>query len=129
MSCGRPLGEGGVVEPELPRPGRTVVVHQDVGGGQQIVERGAVVGLLEVEDDAALAAHPRVEARTGADGGSRGRLDRDDVGAGLGQQQRRHRAGDAVGEVDDPDAVEDAGVVHRRVGCHHRSPCVRRRRT
>ena len=63
MSCGRSAREGLVVEPELAGAGRSVVVDHDVGCGQQVVEPGAVVGALDVEHDAALAAHPGVEAR------------------------------------------------------------------
>ena len=86
-------------------------MDHDVGGGEEVVERRPVVGLVEVEHDAALAAHPRLEARPGADGVPAGRFDGDDVGARLGQQQGRHRPGDPVGQVDDADAVEDPGVV------------------
>ena len=39
------LGQRGVVEAELARTRRTVVVHQHVGGREQVVEPGPVVGL------------------------------------------------------------------------------------
>ena len=51
-----------VVERELGGARRAEVVHQHVGGREQLVERAATLGGLDVEDDAALAAPPGAEA-------------------------------------------------------------------
>ena len=103
-----------VVESELARARRTVVVHDDVGRGEQPVERGAVVGRVEVEHDAALAAHPGVEPGGRPVRRAVGWLDGHDVGARLREHERRHRAGDAVRQIDDADAVEDPCCRARR---------------
>ena len=79
--------------------------HDDgVGPPDKLVE-GAIAG----DDRAALSRAQVVEQRAFAPHRNTvGRLDLDDVGAGVGQQLRAVRAGDALGQV------EDSQIVDRR---------------
>ncbi len=87
------------------RARRAERLDEHVGAARQVEQRLTTRGRRRVEGDATLAALPHHVA------GTRrcrvGPLHTHDVGAVVGEQHRGHRSGDAVGDVDHPDAVED----------------------
>ena len=101
---------------------RPVVVDEEIGVGQQAVEvRAARIG-AKVEDDRALVAIDRCEIRAAPVGRiapprrpprarlvALRRLDLDDVGAEVGEEHRRERAGQDAARVDHADAVRAGG--------------------
>ena len=109
---------------------RFAVDDQGVGGPEQAVEGAAIVLVVQVEHDSPFARIAveeerrafRVGAVRPAGGVARGRLDLDHVGAEVGKQLAAVRAGDALGEFDDPQTREGAGSVE---GTRGRSRCVR----
>ena len=113
-----------VAEAEAVQHARAVVLDHDVGRQAQLADAGQVVGVLEVGDDAALVAVDRGEVVAeplavglrdrgpGAHLVAGRALDLHHVGAEVGEQQGRERAGRDVAELDDPDAVERACVGH-----------------
>jgi hypothetical protein len=111
VGVARPHGVG--TQPhrlEEPGPER---LDDDVGCGGEPVGDGAVLLVVEVEHDARLAPVPRAAGLVERRGGT-GPGDRDDLGAVIGEQHRRHRAGHAARQVEHADAVERA--------CHGRRP-------
>ena len=76
-------------------------MHQDIRLLQQTIELRPVVGLLQVECHAALAAVPARGRRRLAKRRSLLRFHLDHVGASLGEKERRHRAGMPRREIDD----------------------------
>src|SRR5882757_1387043 len=100
----------------------TEVLDYDVGRRDHSLEDFNAARFIQVEDNRALVAvgdgeggghaafAPAHRAREIADAG---RFDLDDVGALVGEDHRRHRARDHLGEIDYADAVERSG--HR--GC------------
>ena len=87
----------------------TVVLDHDVGGQDQPARRRLVRGVLEVEHDRALVAVERGEVLAEARADRRplaqhvalGRLDLDDLGAHVGQQQAAERSRRDLAEFDD----------------------------
>ena len=88
-------------------------VDDDVGVRAQADQRGPVIGVVDVEDDAALAAVPAPERQRALDvlavagertapatGRTPGRLDEHDVGAEAGEDERGQVAA-FIGEIDD----------------------------
>ena len=113
------------LEPQVGGGRRAVVVHEQVGRGEEPVEGDAAVIGAQVEDDPALVAVDRREVGTAAVGRvappwrapgaglvARRRLDLDDVGAEVGEEHGGERAGQHPAEVDDPDAVERERLDH-----------------
>ena len=84
----------------------------DVGPTDQCLERGARLGRLEIERDAALAAlAPHERPLDVAHRVTGGRLELDHVCAEVGQLHRAERAGEEVPEVEHLDAVEQPPPV------------------
>src|SRR4029453_9697339 len=106
----------GVAEPERPHPPRSIILDYDVARLRQPLERSPSVCVLQVEDQAALAAIDRVEGRTlGGDGADHatsriaiGWLDLDDIRAEVGQEHRAIRASHELRDVQDPKAFKGA---------------------
>src|SRR5947199_8278394 len=95
-------------------PGRNCSTN-DIRAFEQRVEPPAHGGIFQVEGDAALAAIEKCEARAVAPPTGRmaahllaasQRLDLDDLGAGLGQEQRRQWARQQSREVEDKQTFE-----------------------
>jgi len=91
------------------------VLHHRVGAGDQLAQQLPALGLLQVDDDAALVAVAGGEEAAvlvlGVVGAVRaalaeevaaGRLDLDHLGAMIGQQLGAERAGHGVAQVDNP---------------------------
>ena len=97
------------------------VLHEHVGAGDELIERGAALGAGGVEHDRFLAAveggeegaaHAAQVARLVA----LGRLDLDHLGAEEGEEHAAGRAHDHVGHLDHADPGKGAeSRVHRRV--------------
>ena len=89
------------------------VLDEHVGLADEATGDLEVVRLLEVEDDAALAA---LEDGVGlvAPARSAGRVDADDLGALVGEHHRRQRPGEVLPEVEHADTIENS--------CHHCPP-------
>ena len=87
-------------------------LDQRVGTLDEIEQRADAVGVLEVDGDVAPAAQHEVGTGVAGDGPTRDLcpLDADHVGAEIGQQHRRERAGPDAGELDDAVARERAGA-------------------
>jgi hypothetical protein len=93
-------------EPDLLERPRAKILDQDVGGGDEALERvlGAVV--TEVEHDRALVARVGLPVQLPASVApvaqrvARGRLHLDDVGAEIGELERKHVAGDEPRQVE-----------------------------
>ena len=100
--AGMPFGQRPRSQPEPLERVRPVPVHQDVGGGEQLVQPGVPAGRAEVEQRAALARQPVV--------GVQGQLrpvrcvDAEHVRAERAEVPGGHRAGDDPGQVEHPDA-------------------------
>ena len=102
-------------EPLLVQLAVAKIFQEHVGAGQQPVHGLAVLGLGEIEHDAALAA---VEQRKERDSHAAeaaglvagGRLDLDDLGAELRQDHAAGRPHHHVGHLDDPHAVKRQSV-------------------
>ena len=109
------------VEAELARPVRQAVVHERVGGRDQLAAPLAPLRRLEVERDRALAAVERVEVAAlaglervvAAPFVAARRLDLDHVGAEVGEEHRRERGGHVLPVVEDAEAGERETRAHR----------------
>ena len=108
---------------------RAEALDQRVGLLDEVEQRRDAVGVLEVDGDAAPAAQRArrwrgVVGRRAAHG--LGPVDADDVGAHVGEQHGRERAGADAGDLDDPVAVEwsrhrsSSSSVRRRRGWRRR---------
>ncbi len=116
------------VEPEPRGPLAREVVQRDVGPTQEPCARREPLGALEVDDDRALAAVQRHEVA--ADAGrdrhhvsvavAGGRLDLDDVGAEVGEEDAAQRPRDVLRVLDHAHAFE---------GERHLNPSPRRAMT
>lgn len=114
-----------VAETELDHGARPEILHYDIGGRDQPLHRGDAVGMLEIDGEAALVA-PRsqmidavacdkmVGDRPVALKRTLDRLDRDDVGAEIGERLRGKWTREIVIETEDLDAVEQ---VHAFTPC------------
>ena len=91
-------------------------LDDDVGGAEQPIEDVFAVGRLQVDGERTPAAVPHAVAVVRAERVAAGRLDLDDVGALLGEQQHAERAGDSPREIEDADTVECTG--HARAPAH-----------
>ena len=104
-----------------------VILHEHVGGGDQLFQNFAVLFLLQVERDRALVGALRQERRAhvaaveflvGAGAaalvGIVGMLDLDDVGAQHRQLIGRERPGQHMGDVDDANSLEWPHVAFLR---------------
>jgi hypothetical protein len=120
---GMPGAQGGGVRTTAHRGRGAHVLDEHVRLVAQVLERTTAVGLAEIEHNAALRpvgveehrAHTGIDVRAQAAGDvTGGSFDFDHVGTELGEQQRRVRARDHRGEVDDPDALERK-ARHRRI--------------
>ena len=105
-------------EPLLVEQAVAKILQKHVGAGEQPVHGLAILGLGEVEHDAALAAvEQREERRSHAAEAAglvaAGRLDLDDLGAQLRQDHAAGRAHHHVGHLDDPHALQrQSGLGH-----------------
>src|SRR5947208_2731264 len=88
-----------------------------VGGGGELAERVDAGGGLQVARERPARARPHLVAVVDAERISARRLDFDDVGALLREQQHPERARDAPRQVEDADAVERAS--HRALSLAH----------
>jgi len=100
------LRQRGVVDAELGGFARCERLDDDVGGLRQRQEDLLVVGIVQIEKRAALAALPDVIAelmRAGllARRIATGRFDLGDAGAVVAEQHRGHRPGDAGRKIED----------------------------
>ena len=93
-------------------PGRKVSTITSALVGE-LVERVDAGRVLQVDRDRAARPVPHRVAAVVAERVAAGRLDLDDVGALLGEEQHAERAGDAPGEVED--AQIGKGTGHRRI--------------
>jgi hypothetical protein len=94
-------------EPEALHHAGTEVLDDDIRVADQLLERRAPVGVLQVEHERAFAAVPAVEAvGSHAKRVAVGRLDLDDVGAEVAEQHRTDRAGDEAREIEDANAFQ-----------------------
>ena len=119
--CGVISAEGVGVGTAFHERVRAHVGHEHVGAvGERLQRAPAVVG-GQVEHHTALVAiaveehraHAAVDVRAQMTGDVTGRrLDLDDVGAEVGEQERRVRTRDDTREVDHPDALEGQ-LLHR----------------
>src|SRR5207249_5406281 len=75
-----------VAEPEPFRDTRAPRLHDDVGAHRERSRDALVVVILEVEDDAALAAAPERPRRLAAQRMAAGRLDLDHLRAEIGEE-------------------------------------------
>ena len=103
-----------IAEAELLDRLRPQRMHEDVGGRDQLVQRGHVVGALEVEHHAALVAVEMQEAAghawiavrpVAAKRVAFGAFDLDHVRAHVRHDVGRERTHDDIGQIDDPDAA------------------------
>ena len=109
---------------------RAEALDQRVGVLDEVEQRRRAVGVLEVDGDVAPAAQRDVAVRrVGRRAAHRlGALDADHLGAHVGQQHRRERAGADAGDLDDPIAGEWSGhaairsTTHRRAVSRRRQP-------
>jgi hypothetical protein len=94
------------------------ILEEHIGAFQQPVHGLAILGLGEVEHDAALAAVEQRKERGShaaerAGLVARGRLDLDHLGAELGEDHAAGWAHHHVGHLDDPHALErQSGLSH-----------------
>ena len=113
------------IDAEASGGGRTVVVDQQVGGGEEPIEIAAAVRRAQVQDHAALVAVHRCEVRAAPIGRvapprrppaprlvASGWLDLDDVRPQVAEQHRGERTGQHAAEVHDADPVEREGIGH-----------------
>ena len=84
-----------------------------VGVVGEPAERVGAGRVLQVDGDRAPRPVPHRVAAVVAERVAAGRLDLDDVGALLGEQQHAERAGDPPRQVEDADTVQGTG--HRRI--------------
>ena len=117
-------------QPQLVDDAGPEVLDEDVGRADQVVQDREAALLLQVEDEGALAAVDRREARGDAatlgsqpahDVAARRRLDLDDFGALVRQQHGGDRRRDHRRQLDHPVAVEGA---HGGAGYHRQSGSV-----
>jgi hypothetical protein len=80
----------------------------------QVACERTIIGAFEVQHDAALAALQYGIGRMPPPGPAR-RVDADDLGALVGQQQCRQRSDEILAETDDADAVQCRGFEVRRI--------------
>ena len=81
-----------------------------VGPRRQPPRRGLVILQRQVERHALLSAPPLKVGGMAAERVAARRLDRNHLGAGVGEEHRGERAGEALAEVDDGNPV--AGLLH-----------------
>src|SRR5207249_4238958 len=94
-------------DPEPVHDTRAEVLDDDVGAADEVEEYLAARCALQVEYQRALAAVPADEAEElEPERIAARRLDLDDVGAELGEQQRTERTRDEIAEVEDTDPLE-----------------------
>jgi len=99
-----------VVEPQVGHHPRAEVVDDDVRDRREPAREVQAARIVQVEQDAPLAAHERAReaAAAVAEVEAPAALDLDHVGAQVGEDAGRHRPGDHPGEVEDANAVERA---------------------
>ncbi len=88
-----------------PRP---EILDHHIGRGDQVARDRKIIGAFEVQHNAALAALQYGIGGMPPAGPTR-RVDANDLGVLVGQQQCRQRSGEILAEIDDADAVERAG--------------------
>ena len=94
-------------DPEPVHDTRAEVLDDDVGAADEVEEYLVARCALQVEHQRALAAVPADEAEElEAERIAARRLDLDDVGTQLGEQQRTERTRDEIAEVEDTDPLE-----------------------
>jgi hypothetical protein len=100
-----------VVEAEVRHHARAEVIDDDVRDGGEPAREVEPARVVEVQDDAPLAAHQRAgeAAATVAEVEAAPPLDLDDVRAEVGEDAGRDRTRDDPGEVEDARAVERPG--------------------
>src|SRR5262249_28808898 len=108
------LLERRVAEAELVHGAGTEILDQHVGASDQAPDEREPAWRLDVERKAALVAveaHEEAGARAGQAPRvvARGRLDLDDVGAEIGEDEPAGRAHRHMGELDDANCVERQG--------------------
>jgi len=110
-------GQGGPAGPEPVQHARAEVLHQHVAGGGQVEQPGHVAGLVQVEQDRALArVDVRVQPGTAADHLAErlrdvgaGQFGPDHVGAEVGQDPAGERAGHRPRQVEHAQAFQGPG--------------------
>ena len=106
-----------VTEPQLGHGARPEILHHDIGRRDQLLHGSDAVGMLEINGEAALVAPGRqmidaiardemIGDRPVALKRALDRLDRDDIGAEIGERLRGQRAREVMIEAEDLDAVE-----------------------
>src|SRR3989475_12617439 len=95
------LHERVVVEPQVGHHSRAEVVDDDVRDGREPARELEAARVVQVEQDAPLAAHERAReaAAAVAEVEAPAALDRDPVAAQVGEDAGGHRPGDDPGEV------------------------------
>ena len=108
------LGDAVVIEAEARHDAGAELLDQDVGARQQGIEPGAVGRVLQIERQALLAAIEQRETDAVlapmrgivAHVLAAGTFDLEHLGAGLGQQQGRHRPRQQRGEIQNQNALQ-----------------------
>jgi hypothetical protein len=88
-----------------PRP---EILDHHIGRGDQVARDRKIIGAFKVQHDAALATLQYGIGGMPPAGPAR-RVDANDLGALIGQQQCRQRSSEILAEIDDADAVQRAG--------------------
>ena len=107
--AGKPLGQRVVGQLEPLHGARAERLHQNVGAFAQPEEHLASLLRLEIQHHRSPAAVPHVIAGLAAKRVTTGRLDLDDVGTELREQQHADRPGDAPAQIEDTHTLQWAG--------------------